>query len=148
MKIAIPIFQGRVSPVFDWSTRLLVIEFDKTEVVDRVENSLTDSSPVARADFLEAMGVEVLLCGGVSANMQYLFKNRRIQVVPWIAGDVDEVIVAFLKGDIPGEKFAMPGCCMRRNRLQGMGHGRMKRRSKQGKRGRGPGGPAGQRKES
>jgi predicted Fe-Mo cluster-binding NifX family protein len=116
MKIAIPIFQSRVSPVFDWSRRLMVIEMDQTGEIHREERSLEGATHRDRMDRLVEMGVDVLLCGGISAPMLSLVKANNIRVIPWVAGDVDEVLGVFLEGRISDSKYAMPGCCRRRQR--------------------------------
>ncbi|MFH1999967.1 MAG: NifB/NifX family molybdenum-iron cluster-binding protein [Planctomycetota bacterium] len=116
MKVAIPVFQNRVSPVFDWSTRLLVIETDQGCEIRREELTLSADSATSRIDSLAGLSIEVLLCGGISAPLFALVRSRGIRVVPWISGEVNEVIPAFLKGKIPGKGFYMPGCCGKRFR--------------------------------
>lgn len=112
-RIAIPVFQNRVSPVLDWSTRILIFE----PMEDRkMRQKLRNAHPLALVDHLEELLIHVLICGGISAHLFTLVKNRGIRVIPWVAGDVDEVITAFLDGRLPGEGFSMPGCCKRQRR--------------------------------
>jgi len=126
MKVAIPVFQNRVSPVFDWSTRLFVISTDEDQELSREEVNLASDPPASRIDHLAGLSIDLLLCGGISSPLFALVESRGIQVIPWIAGEVDDVVRAFLKGQIPGEGFFMPGCCgkrfrqdfIRRNRRQ------------------------------
>jgi len=127
-----------VSPVFDWSTRLLVVETDKTREIHREEKSITSKSPSVRAGHLNEMNIDVLLCGGISAHMLSLIESHDIRVIPWVAGDVEQVLGAYLEGRISDEKYAMPGCCRRRHRrgIKGLG-----RSSQHGMRGKRPGGP-------
>jgi predicted Fe-Mo cluster-binding NifX family protein len=47
-----------------------------------------------------------------------------IKVIPFIAGDLDEIIQAFLEGKLERDEFAMPGCCGRGRR---QGQDRMRR---------------------
>jgi predicted Fe-Mo cluster-binding NifX family protein len=144
MKIALSTFNGRVSPVFDWSTLLVVIDSSEGREVRRQEHSLEGTSPKARVDRLVALGIDTLICGGISRFMLAMLEARSIKVIPWIAGEVEQVITAFLEDRIPGEGFFMPGCCGRSPGQVGAGprRGRSCRR-----RGKGPGPAPRHRKE-
>ncbi len=132
MKIAMPIFRDRLSPVFDWSTRLLVIEILEGREVSRVETAFTDDSPTRRADRLAELEAEVLVCGGISEFMFRLVEARGIRLVPWVAGHAEEVLAAFLSGSIPCRKFSMPGCSGKLHARRRKGRGRHGPMGKQG----------------
>ena len=133
MRVAVPVFQGRVAPVFDWCESLTVVEVGDDEAT-REEVSLRGVSTPGRAERLAELQIETLLCGGISAPMADLVEARGIRVVPWAAGPVEEVIGAFQQGTLTQPRFAMPGCCGRRWRG---GHGRGGRQGR-GRRRRGP----------
>ena len=126
MKVAIPIFQGRISPAFDWCREMLVVELDANRhEVSRNETKFEDSSPSGRARLLRELGVDVLLCGGISAQLACLIESSRAEVVPWVAGEVDTVLEAYLKGNVLQPEFMMPGrCCGRGGREFRHRHGR------------------------
>ena len=138
MKIAIPVFHNRVSPVFDWSSRILVIESDGSREISREERSTTGTTPVMRVEYLVEMNVDTLLCGGISETMLAHVLARGINVIPWVTGDAEEVFSGFLDGRVPGKDFTMPGC-PRRRRGRGfrgprpMGHCRGRERGPGGK---------------
>ncbi len=120
MKIVIPVFQGRVSPVFDWTSTVLAVETDEDgKVISRHEESMSAASHALRAEHLAKMGADVLLCGGISTPMHNMLQARDISVIPWVAGEVDEVLEAFFNGSVPSDRFAMPGCCGRRRKQRG-----------------------------
>jgi hypothetical protein len=54
--------------------------------------------------------------------MQALVTAYGIRVIPFVAGDLQEVIRAWLGGTLERDAFAMPGCCAlrRRQRMHGM----------------------------
>lgn len=144
MKIAIPVFQNRVSPVFDWSSRILVIETDGRLEIGREEHGLAGASLKDRADRLMEMKVDSLLCGGISEAMLALLIARGINVIPWVAGDTEEVFSAFLEGRVPGNGFMMPGRCGWR---RGRGFGGEAPRGRCRRRGSGPDGKTKRRKD-
>jgi hypothetical protein len=55
--------------------------------------------------------------------MEDEIRRQGIRLVPWIAGDVWEVLAALRKGLISDPRYAMPGRarCARRNRSQQCG---------------------------
>jgi predicted Fe-Mo cluster-binding NifX family protein len=64
--IAVPICQGRVSPVFDVATRLLVVRLKGGVEVERREVALFEDQPAGIVRTLEELGVGTLVCGAIS----------------------------------------------------------------------------------
>jgi len=129
MKVAVPIRNGRVSPVFDAAGRLAVFDLDGDSSPARSELDIRKAGIEARAALLRELGVSVLICGGISNRTAWIVERSGIRLVPWIIGDVDEVIDAWCSGSLDSEGFMMPGC--RRVRMRGtggQGGGRRKRR--------------------
>ena len=75
-------------------------------------------SPFSRAATLEELGAGALICGGVSDFFANLIEARNIQIIPFVAGRVDEVMDAYLKGALCHKKFRMPGCGLRQQKLK------------------------------
>ena len=117
MRIAIPVWQGRVSPVFDEASRILLVDISEKQEQHRQEESLTTRNPFERAQFLPRLGVDLLLCGMISQTQQTALSSAGIQIIPCICGAMEEVIAAFLDGSIESGAMRMPGCAGR-NRLR------------------------------
>jgi len=66
MRIAIPQWQGRVSPVFDVAGNLLLIDVDNGEESRREQHRLLGGDPLARVAELLAVRPEILICGALS----------------------------------------------------------------------------------
>jgi len=120
MRVAIPLWQGRVSPVFDEACRILLVDvFDKQEQ-HRQEESLVARNPFERAQLLPKLGVDLLICGMISQTQQTALTSAGIRIIPHICGCMEEVIAALLDGRIEGGALRMPGCGSRkrlRNRM-------------------------------
>ena len=129
MKVAVPVWEGRVSPVFDTARRLAVLDVDGGKTLSRHEETLADEPTAMRVSRLVTMGVEVLVCGAISRAVAEMVGASGIRLIPFVSGDVEEVIQAFPRGDFPSPAFLMPGCCGRRHGFRG---GRGRRRSKGG----------------
>jgi len=119
MRVALTVWNGRVSPVFDVARTVLVLDVQDGAVVGRREEALDEGAPALKARGLAGMGVATLICGATSRPAVGMLSSYGITTVPFVAGDVEEVIAAYLKGEIHGPKFAMPGCCGRRQRFRG-----------------------------
>ena len=123
MKVAIPTWTGRVSPVFDVAKRLLVVKLEGNGEVSRKEAPIEETHLVARAKRVTQLGVDVLICGAISMPLEAMLVSAGVRVIPRTCGMVEDVIRAFASGQLTDETFLMPGCCGRRRRFRGRHRG-------------------------
>jgi hypothetical protein len=109
MKVAVPEYQGRIAPVFDCCRRILIVLQDEHEEEVIIEEDWSLLPRFERASRLNDLFVQCLLCGGISCWMEDQIRQQRIQLIPWVAGDVWEVLKAFRNGIISDPRYAMPG---------------------------------------
>jgi predicted Fe-Mo cluster-binding NifX family protein len=119
MKGAFAHWNHRIAPVFDIARRIHVAEAQSGRIVAEKEVVLADDLPLQKAMRLAELDVGTLVCGAISTSLRAIVASYGIRVIPFVAGDLAEVIQAWLRGGLDGEKFAMPGCC-RRGRRRGM----------------------------
>jgi predicted Fe-Mo cluster-binding NifX family protein len=110
MRIAIPLWQGRISPVFDEARKILLLDVSEKQEQHRQEESLVARSPFERAHLLPMIGVNLLICGMISQTQQTALASAGIKIIPHICGHIEEVIAAFLDGRLENGDFLMPGC--------------------------------------
>jgi len=124
MKAAFATWNNRIAPVFDVTREVRVVESRSGKPVGVTTEAQLDGPPLARALCLAELGVGTLVCGAISRPLWDLVANQGIRVIPFVAGDVESVVQAWLNGELVGDAFAMPGCCRRRrHRFHGMrGH--------------------------
>ena len=123
MRVAIPLWQGRVSPVFDEASRILLVDISEKQEQHRQEESLIARNHFERAQLLPRLGVDLLICGMISQTQKTALASAGIKIIPHICGPLEEVIAAFLDGRIEGGALLMPGCGGRkrlRNRMAGL----------------------------
>jgi len=108
MKVAVPIWEGRVSPVLDVAQRIVLVEFGSEGECSREDRRL--SQQVAKAEELAAWGVEVVLCSGVSMELVRKLNGLGLSVIPHLCGEVDEVLTAFRCNRLGDQSLTMPGC--------------------------------------
>ena len=136
MKAAFASWNNRIAPVFDVTRRVRVVESQAGKPVGAAQEVQLDGLPLTRALRLTELGVGTLICGAISRPLRDLVASQGIRVIPFVAGELDEVVQAWLSGDINGDAFSMPGCCRRgRNRFRGMHNHRMEEYDVKGRRG-------------
>ncbi len=109
MKVAIPVCEGRVSNVFDFACKAVLIEFSGDEELARTEVALSGQGPT-RIVMLERLGADTLICGAISRPLASWASVCGIRLFPYVTGVVNDVIEAFKKGQLGSERFVLPGC--------------------------------------
>lgn len=116
--VAVAVWNNRISPVFDSSTAVLVVNADDPQRGGKTVR-LRSVSPLERARELQNLNVRVLLCGAVSMDYARFIEMHGIRIIPFLAGDSGEVLDAYLNHRLSKEAFFMPGCGRRsRHRMR------------------------------
>ena len=76
MKVAIPEWQGRISPVFDVAATLVVADVVDAQAVEQRTVRLFCSDLHGRVMELAGMGVDVLICGAISWPFEMALSNE------------------------------------------------------------------------
>ena len=116
MKVALTVWEDRISPLFDYARLLLVADVEGRGITNKHFEPFECESAFSRAARLDDLGVQVLICGGISDFYANLVEARKIKLIPFATGGIDEVLEAFVKGNIYGKSYRMPGCEIGRNK--------------------------------
>jgi len=101
-----PYLESCISPVFDAAERLLLADIENGRMQrDTVE--LDISGPFCRARELSGLGVDVLICGAISRTMEIVLIGKKIQVIGFVYGPVEEILMAFIDGQLSDGRFLM-----------------------------------------
>ena len=111
MKLAIPIYNSNISNVFDFAHRLLLVDIENGKEANRSEVALESRLLPQRAGQLKNLGVDVLVCGAISRVLANMVTASGIQVLPYVTGSIDDVLQAYLTGQLAKPEFSMPGGC-------------------------------------
>ena len=128
MKVAVPIWQGNVSNVFDFAHKLLVVELQNDMEVSRNEASLGEQSNPERVAQLRQLGINVLICGAISKPLAFMLRNSGIQLFPFVTGSVEHILNAYKTDNLSLPQYTLPGC------WKGARRGFGRRRSRCGRR--------------
>jgi predicted Fe-Mo cluster-binding NifX family protein len=118
--IAIPVMRGRVAPVLNWCSRVLIFPSTPEGDVGQ-EFCAPELGPLERLQVLLAKGVNTLICGALSADLQNRAAELGFKVIPGVAGDIDEVLTAYRQNRLDQPEFWLPGCRGPRRYRQNLG---------------------------
>lgn len=76
-------------------------------------------TPVQRVELLKRVGVQGLICAGISGFCLSLLRGAGIEVLNGVVGEIEDVMEAYRRGSILQERFRMPGHGAGRRRRMG-----------------------------
>ena len=109
MRVAIPVWRGRVSPVLDVAEKVLLVEVDTGHEVSRNLERFDSCLLPQRARRFSELGVDVVICGAISQPLADMLLASEIRVFPCIIGDVEDVLKSYLDDGVTDPSFFMPG---------------------------------------
>jgi predicted Fe-Mo cluster-binding NifX family protein len=118
MRVAIPVWNGRVSPVFDEASTIVLLDIEDGREMARTELKLAAHPLALKVKHLAEQHIDVLVCGAISQLLAEMCAAAGTSVVSWVAGPLEDVVRAFLTGALPSPSYTMPGCCGQRLRAQ------------------------------
>jgi predicted Fe-Mo cluster-binding NifX family protein len=110
MKVALTVWENRISPLFDAACMLLIVDIKNHRIIERHLETIKCESPYPRIGILNDMGAEILVCGGISDFYSKIIEARGIKIIPFTSGEIDDVLDACINGNIYKKKYRMPGC--------------------------------------
>ncbi len=131
MKVAVTVWEERISPVFDASRCLLIADIENRCIMQRATVRFDPEMPSNLSRMLGDLGVPVLICGAVSQVPAAILTADGITLIPFITGDVERVLQVYANGDPLVPAFLMPGC---RNGASGPERQPLKRKPQKGER--------------
>jgi predicted Fe-Mo cluster-binding NifX family protein len=120
-KLALPVFEERVSPRFDCAPVFLLIDDTIESAAERRTCYATGGMGVcARVRLLQSMAVDVLICGGIDGKSMRLLEQASIEVYPWVTGEVEDALLCYRNGELErGIMVGRGGRCCGRWRFRG-----------------------------
>ncbi len=119
MKVAIPLFNERVSPRFDFASRILLATVQDQRVVAKEELPLKGYDLFERSALLKELNVDILICGGIQCFVAKDLAYSNVQVISTIVGDAEEALKGYLRGALSplvAQGYKNPECQRKRSR--------------------------------
>lgn len=100
MKIAVTYEQGQIFQHFGHTEQFKIYEVENGAVVSAEVVDTMDSGHGALAGFLQAQGVNTLICGGIGGGAQAALANAGIRLFAGVSGPADQAVEALLAGSL------------------------------------------------
>lgn len=113
MKIALPVWEGKISPVLDTACRIVIFDVEGRKATLKDEAHLQGIDSIRKCARIKELDVDLLICGAVSRHFGMMLADSGVKIIPWIAGAADEVLEAFMNGRLFNTRYIMPGCRMK-----------------------------------
>jgi len=99
-RIAIPIFGDRISNRLDCSENILLVSIEEGEIKKRETIRLLQTNQSVKLSTLVDLGMDVLICNGITKFYSRRLSESNIRIIPWISGEVEEVLGWYLEGKL------------------------------------------------
>lgn len=110
MKVAITIWDERVSPVFDAAHSLLIADINNKILKKIAYESFNPHFEARLIEKLNHLHIDVFICGAISQAHSTLIEANGIRLIPFISGSVNEILESYARGNSLAPVFLMPGC--------------------------------------
>lgn len=100
MRLAISYWQNYISPVFDFSENMLLIDIINDQITHSETTSLDSNMPFGRAQILSDWGVDVLICGAISQTSRMVIAAKDIRIISYLFGSWEDALVSFINGQL------------------------------------------------
>jgi predicted Fe-Mo cluster-binding NifX family protein len=110
MKTAFTVWNDRISPLFDVSGEIHLVESEAGRIKAQSRVCLDDPMPALKVRRLADMDVGMLVCGAISRMAQDMVTAYGIELVAFINGDLDTVMDAWQHDKLRADVLRMPGC--------------------------------------
>ena len=110
MKVAITVWENRISPVLDSAHMLLIADIENAKITNRKHVAFNPDIPSRLSEALSELNVDVLICGAVSQIPADMIESGGVKLIPFITGNVEEVLTSFANSESIVPSYLMPGC--------------------------------------
>jgi len=100
MQLAVPFFSNRISNRLDCSENFLFVSIENGIIKKCKKIRVVQKKPSALVNILNQLEVDVLICDGITEFYAQQLDNAHIQVIPWISGEVEDVLSKYLDGTL------------------------------------------------
>jgi len=101
MRVAVADFNGRVAPRLELTEDFWIYTISNGAVVSKEKFSSRGAPFTLLPDLLSELEVDLVLCGALPPQLIFLFREKGIETLWGIIGDIDEAISALLGGGMP-----------------------------------------------
>ena len=98
--LGIPVFQDRISPRLDYAENFILLEIKNKTILKKESIKIITRNRLERINRIVLLNPDLVICNGLTERCYVELTKSDIKVIPWIKGDVDEVLNKYLNGFI------------------------------------------------
>lgn len=110
MKVALTVWDDRISPVFDSARMLLIAEIEDNTIRGRQYQTFNPGMPAQLTNMLKGLDITVIICGAISEIPANSLEAAGIRLISFISGNANEILEKYSKGKPIIREYIMPGC--------------------------------------
>jgi predicted Fe-Mo cluster-binding NifX family protein len=100
MKIAVASDEGMVAGHFGHCEAFTIFTTEGNSIIKKETIPNPGHKPGFLPNFLNDLGVEVIIAGGMGGGAVDIFNQKQIEVVMGASGEIDTVVAEYLKGNL------------------------------------------------
>ena len=85
------------------------MDVEHNNEIERSETYLDELSMAERVTILQKLKVKTILYNGISDMLQNMLQSVKINLITGVAGEMDQVVAAYLSKRLNEPQFHMPG---------------------------------------
>jgi len=94
--IAIPIFGDRISPRLEFAENLKLFYVKGNKILKNEVIKLISHNKLEKINMVIGLNLDIIICNGLSEIFEKEIVKNNIKIIPWVHGDVDEVLENYM----------------------------------------------------
>jgi len=108
VSLALAAYDNRISSLLETANRFVVLDMPINITSSKKIVAISDFTLPYLMQLLHNNHIAILICGAINGCLYRAICAMEIQVIPWITGNVDDIINAFKNNSL--QQWMMPGC--------------------------------------
>ena len=98
--ILIPVFNDRVSSRLDCSEYFLLIKINDKIIQNRETIKIITKNQLEKLNIILSMKPATIICNGLPEFYKVELLKNKIEIIPWVSGQLEDVIQSFMIGTL------------------------------------------------
>jgi len=98
--ILIPVFKNRISSRLDCTEFFQVVKIDGNRIQYTDKIKIIAKNQLDKLNSIISLKPDTVICNGITEYFECEFLQNNIQVIPWVYGQIEEVVEDFMKGKL------------------------------------------------
>lgn len=98
--ILVPIFNQRISSRLDCAESFQIVKINNKNIAHSEAIKVYSKNQLEKLNIIISIKPDVIICNGLTDLYQSEIIKNKIEIVPWVHGQIDEVVNSFIKGTL------------------------------------------------